>query len=326
MANSVTSYIEIIRTALHKYGMTSEDMELAGRVFTQFKKNGATRWLTYQTPALSYPTTHSALREISRNKSVATEYVAGLGFNTPKSLTVAGESDISGALAMLQYAPLVVKPEYGSLSRGVSRDVVSAEELESKLRGHLQEGDCSVIQEQVMGEEIRFVLIGKKLKAAILRKRPFVTGDGVLTIDQLIERENRNRLDIIDTMVPYPQLTSEMCDMRGLDRSYVPADGQEAVLGYGAMIMSGASMYDIVDSLDQGYRDMVESIAADMNADFIVIDIIVRNPSEFKDYWFIEFNTSPVLKLFYSCRDGKHFDAGRYLAEMIHEATDSKGN
>jgi glutathione synthase/RimK-type ligase-like ATP-grasp enzyme len=84
-------------------------------------------------------------------------------------------------------------------------------------------------------------------------------------------------------------------------------------------------MYDIINNLHQGYRETVEAIAKDMNADFIVVDIMLRDPGEFTNYWFIEFNTSPVLKLFYSCRDGGHFDAGRHLAEMINHATNPGG-
>ena len=52
----------------------------------------------------------------------------------------------------------------------------------------------------------------------------------------------------------------------------------------------------------------------------MVVDIMIQNlrqPHTKNNYAFIEFNTAPVLKLFYSCRDGKHYDVLPELAAMI---------
>lgn len=312
--------IDIIRSALLSRGFECEDMTLDSRSFSRFSEDGAVRWLTYHTPALAYPTTHNAIREISRNKTIATSYVNQLGYRTPKSITVSVEDGIDNALGILSNAPLIVKPESGSLSRGLKRNIVAETELRDCVKKCLSDGDTCVIQEQVAGEEIRFVAIGKKLVAAVMRKRPYVIGNGVSTVRDLIKAENRDRRNINNTMVPYPELTSDMLDMP-FDNDSIPTLDEEVVLGFGTMIMNGASMYNVIDEIHPGYCEMIEHISKSLGADFIAVDVIVDDYKRFDNYWFIEFNTSPVLRLFYSCRDGKHFDAGAVLAEMIDRAT-----
>jgi hypothetical protein len=41
-------------------------------------------------------------------------------------------------------------------------------------------------------------------------------------------------------------------------------------------------------------------------------------PQTEDNYTFIEFNTAPVLKMFYSCRDGNHYDILGDLVPMIN--------
>lgn len=318
-----TSNIAIMSAALGKNGFTWTDTDLDERPYRQFYKEGIPRWLTYWEPSLTYPTTHRALNEISRNKTAAYEYVAQLGYRTPRTVTVTRDNRQTESIQrLLTESPrVVVKPVYGSLSRGVVRGNTSASQIESVLDTAFETDKEVIVQEQVFGEEVRFVLIGGTLRAAILRQRPQVVGDGSSSVRELIDLENESRRSIHDVMVSYPLLDETNCDMTDVDYDSIPSEGQVVVLGYGSMIMNGASMYDIVDTVHPAYRSMTEHIARSLAADFIVIDVIISDVHSFDDYAFLEFNTSPVLRLFYSCRDGKHFDAASLLANLIEART-----
>lgn len=315
------SNIAIITQALVERGFAAEQLMINQTPFTRFSKDGHVRWLTYHSPALAYPTTHNAIRELSRNKSLASNYVASMGYSVPMTIRIDDCAQLVDHEEIIQNAPLIVKPVYGSLSRGVVRDIMTIDDLRSTVKEGLKRDNELVIQKQITGEEVRFVVIKQHLRAAILRKRPVVTGDGLSTVEQLIKNENDSRRAITNTMAIYPALDSSMLDRDDIAMDYIPREGEEVILGNGTMIMNGASMYNVLDIVHEGYRTMVEDIAKSIKADFIVIDIMTHDVAVFENYWFIEFNTSPVLKLFYSTRDGHHFDAAAELATMIEEAT-----
>ncbi len=89
---------------------------------------------------------------------------------------------------------------------------MTIDSLYDAVKSGLEQDSALVVQEQITGEEVRFVIIKQRLRAAILRKRPAVTGDGVSTIEQLLKNENDVRRTITDTMVTYPSLDISMCD------------------------------------------------------------------------------------------------------------------
>jgi uncharacterized protein (DUF1330 family) len=65
---------------------------------------------------------------------------------------------------------------------------------------------------------------------------------------------------------------------------------------------------------------VVENLVQTLGARFVVVDMMLQDytkPKTAANYAFIEFNTAPVLKLFYSCRDGKQYDVVAELAAMI---------
>ena len=318
-----TSNIGYIGDALGRLGFDQTVLTLGDSEYRQFHKDGAVRWITSISPALSYPTTHTVVRTLSRDKSLANSFINQLGYSIPKTVAQHLAGSREEAYTLLEaVGKIIVKPNMASMSRGLTLDITEQAQLDEALNALSASGDeDAVVQEQVYGDEIRFAVIDGELKGAILRQTARVVGDGVSTVAELIEQEDRAREAIQDTAVPYPSLTTIVSE-ETLSRVDIPAEGEVVQLAAGTMIRTGASMYDITTEIDPSYKTIVESIARSIPAGFIVIDLLVadyKQPADESPYWFIEFNTSPVLKLFYACRDGKHFDAAKYLAEFINK-------
>ncbi len=111
-----TSNIAIITQALVARGFVAEQFMIDQIPFTRFFKDGRVRWMTYHSPALAYPTTHNAIRELSRNKSLASDYVASMGYRVPMTIRIDDHTQLAHYEDIIQRAPLIVKPVYGSLS------------------------------------------------------------------------------------------------------------------------------------------------------------------------------------------------------------------
>lgn len=163
----------------------------------------------------------------------------------PETVRYASAADIPAAKAFLRAkARLVVKPQSAAHGDGVSMNITTEEALKAAvIRAEtISRGDGVLLQEQYLAPnpaEIRVLCINHKFIGAILRRPAYVTGDGKLSIAELIDAENsqpdrgepyRTRLSYIDK-----QRASEYL---GEAMNEVPQNGQEVrvmdVANYGA--------------------------------------------------------------------------------------------
>ena len=317
--------IDILKTSLEARGYASRTLLLGEpkKSFTQFSSSRSGRLLTVSTDSPLYPFPTASARIVANSKDIAYDLVAGIDISIPESVTVQLEDtllEVADAL-LIAHKRVIVKPNASSVSNGLTLDIKTTKQLHDAIAYARGFSDVVLVQRQVAGDEIRFVVIDGKVKAAILRQTPGVDGDGVNTLESLITKENDARRAIIDTAVKYPQIDESLVPLMNFDLSIIPADGERVELGKGTMIRSGASIYNVMTTVHLSYSEIAEKLAAQIGNGFVVVDTMIvdyTQPATAENYAFIEYNLTPALQLFYSCRDGKHFDvAGKYLAPMI---------
>lgn len=86
--------------------------------------------------------------------------------------------------------PLVVKPVDEAHWEGVYMNISSHWELEKILKNAFEKYNTLIIQEQIRGDEARILVYNHKVLTAYKRLPPTITGDGIHSIQQLIEIEN----------------------------------------------------------------------------------------------------------------------------------------
>ena len=311
---------KLLGRELGALGYVMSEEHDSNRLFVSYISPKGRIWRA-RAATIDYPFTSATVRALSKNKAEATKFVTLHGMHAPATIKVLGnEFDLKTVEKFLdRYGRVVVKPLNRSLSVGLTTDVTTSLQLQKAIKKAAKYSAEVLVQEQVFGEEVRFAVINGKVVSALLRRTPRVVGDGVSTIAELIEQENAERRKIDYTLVPYPQLTEELI-RRPVDMEKVPESGEVIELSRATMISKGCSVYDILGEIDESYVRLVESLVSDLDTGFIVVDIFIKNfrePASDANYWFIEFNTSPVLKLFYSCRDGNMHDILPTLAEAI---------
>ena len=295
------------------------------------------RQVTFTSPAgrawttsvakINYPFTTPTIGRIADNKEIAYDFAQSLGVSTPFTRLVTpgdavGPDQIEALLA--RYPKLIVKPANASLSHGLTLNIQSSEVLLAAVARARRHSTNVLIQQQVEGEEVRFIVLDGKVVAALLRRTARVIGDGVSTVAELIKRENRSRHNL-DVACTYPSLSAALIGEAALiDQTQLPL-GEVRELNRSTMIRSGASIYSVLDQVHPSYLATTEKLAASLGATFIVVDILLSDFSSAQtesNYWFIEFNTSPVLALCYDCRDGRMFDIVPMLAGAIDQWLD----
>lgn len=288
-------------------GYQAQELHIDGAEFARFTSPRGAVWMTDAT-RISYPMVHMSIAMTARDKILSSELVSSQGISIPESLTPSDELRIRELLE--EGRALVVKPSDGSGSKGLSLNIRSFEQLRSAIIEAEKVSEAAIIQEQVSGDELRFTIIDGEVASVLLRSTPRVIGDGHSTVRELIEKENNERSSLDIRYITYPQLTDELISSE-VDNSFIGEVGEVIELSRSTLVRGGASIYELHDTVHDSYKDIACRIAEFVGASFMTVDIIVHNyttPATDNNYWFLECNTAPSLRLYYSCRSGKNVD------------------
>src|SRR3954469_1142531 len=107
----------------------------------------------------------------------------------PKGILIKRTEELKEALEEIQF-PLVVKPVDGNHGRGITTNITTAADAIAAYVIATEVSDEIIVEEFIQGLDYRFLVIDFKLVAVAKRTPAMVMGDGVLTIQQLIDQTN----------------------------------------------------------------------------------------------------------------------------------------
>lgn len=315
-----TSSIRLLSQKLVQLGFSIEELPLAPEPYVVFTAPNGWRWLT-RARILAYPFTATATAHISRNKQLSYAFAERHGVVIPKTLVYPKDQKELDAF-LESYAPLIVKPLMSYGSHGVTLNITD----QSALRAALDEASLYaseiLVQQQFIGQEIRFTVLKGKVVSCILRETPRVVGDGSSSVAELIRKENAARAELNFDLVPYPPLDASLIPEHFLNDQTVPSAGEIVEFTKSTLVAGGGVMREVTADVHASYKQLVESLAGALNPDFLVIDMLVADhtrPRTDDNYVFLEFTTAPSLRLYYNVRSGQDYDVAAALANMIYE-------
>ena len=243
------------------------------------------------------------------NKNACSGFIRTLGFNTPREkyyvrkpniqITLNEmEKDLSDAQCNLGFTyPIVVKPNNLSQGEGVFIVHTQDECIRFAQEAFLK-SKIVLLQEYCKGNEYRIVVLKDKILQAYQRIAFHITGDGIQTIEQLInEKINSFRSYGRDKEVnPSDPRVIEHIQRAGYTMSTILDNGAKLRLQDIANLSLGGESVDVISNIDRKFRDMAISLARSLNLRLCGIDIIAENISSFEEgYQILEINSSPGL-------------------------------
>lgn len=313
---------KLLRKEFERRGYAFEEFHIQDKHYVRFTSPDNKSWLT-RAERISYPMNDAVVDAIATYKSLSYDFARRFGMNVPETIAVKkNESpDVEAIEHLLQtHASVIVKPEDSSLSKGLTINLRDVSAVIKAIQYAHSYSDAALIQQQVKGEEIRFVVLDGVIRSAILRETAGVMGDGSLTMDELIKKENSLRENLSFEYVGYPQLTANIITKQ-YDPTYIVPKGERVSLASSTMIKGGASIYDVLTEVHNSYLEIVTHFAQSIGAGFIVIDMFIEDYKTAltdTNAYLIEINKAPVVKLFYGTRDGRVFDAVPMIVDAIH--------
>jgi len=263
----------------------------------------------------------SAIAEsIAQDKELTKKLLSAAGVPVPLGRTISDIED--GWLAAEEIGlPVVVKPLDGNQGKGVTTNITNREQFEAAYASAMEYGDNLLVERYLPGADFRLLVIGNKLVAAARRDPPQVVGDGVKSVQQLVDLVN---LDPKRGSGHATSLTKIRIDdialgslaSQGFNAASVPPKGRRVHLRNNANLSTGGSATDVTDDVHPEVAARAVAAAQMIGLDICGVDLVcdsVLKPIEDQHGGIVEVNAAPGLRMHISPSFGK----GRQVGEAI---------
>jgi cyanophycin synthetase len=214
--------------------------------------------------------------------------------------------------------PVIVKPRFGSRGRHTLTHIHTEPELIHAFKIAKQLCPWVIVEEHLVGDVYRGTVIGGKLVGVLGGAPPRVTGDGVSTINQLIEKKNAAQVEGVGPF-KITSHTHEFLARLGYSLDTILSTEKTTDLTEKIGVRYGGSSEEVENyhpgvtrALEDAGRILKNSI---LGFDFIIPDI-TKDPATQK-WGIIECNSLPFINLHYDPLIGKTNNVARHVWDLF---------
>lgn len=202
--------------------------------------------------------------------------------------------------------PLVVKPRLGSRGRHTTTHISTIEELRAAFACATQLCRWVVIEEHLTGAVYRGTAVGGRLSGVLAGEPPRVCGDGIHTIEELVQTKNASRHDKVSPVVLGPQHRGFLA-RTGRTLASIPARDEVVDLIEKIGVSYGGHSAEVTTITHPGIQKILEHAAAVVDDPIIGFDFIIpditRAPVN-QQWGIIECNSMPFINLHHDPVEG----------------------
>jgi len=222
------------------------------------------------------------------------------------SFSIFYPGDISEIFSKFE-KPIIVKPRVGSRGRHTVTNIHTLEQFRHGVDVVKQISAFVAVEEHLDGDVCRATYVDGKLMGFYRGVSPFVVGDGIKSIEQLIGDKDEHRHERVEKV----QVNQEMKDYvarLGFNMNDVLPQGVRLSLTYRTGRLFGGTTREMLDELHPSFLSILNEAAAVVDLPVIGFDCIVPDPTKDANtqrWGIIECNTLPFIDLHYYALEGK---------------------
>lgn len=221
--------------------------------------------------------------------------------------------------------PVVVKPLNSNQGKGVTLNVKNEEEVRSAFSEAIKYTKIVLVEKYVKGKDYRVLVIGDKVSAVAERRPPFLLGDGVHSVRQLVEIENSNELRGNDHEKPLTKIKLDAVAKRvlanqGIDEDHIPASGETVYLRYNGNLSTGGTARECTSEIHPYNVGLAVKAAKAIGLDIAGIDITaedISKPIGDVNGAVIEINAAPGLRMHIYPSEGQTNNVASDILDMM---------
>lgn len=227
-----------------------------------------------------YPDLSAFAMYVTKNKSLMHDVLKFEGVPMPQYRLSSNFADLSAWIdnkGFFNEGGVVLKPNNAGLGKMVhfhlSEDNlrINFEEIFSKY------GNC-LIQECVLGEDVRVQVVGGRFFAACRRIPANIVGDGLKKVSELIDLKNVHKARYSSkNLIKVDDSVKAFLKKQGLNLDSVIEKGVTVFLRSASNIGLGGDPVDITNDIHSDYARLVERISLMINAKTFAVDFIASD-------------------------------------------------
>ncbi|GAB2966464.1 cyanophycin synthetase [Hymenobacter coalescens] len=268
-------------------------------------------------------TSHAAV-EIAGNKNRTKRMLRNAGVPVPRGTTVYDADELRQAIEELGF-PIVTKPLDGNHGKGASINLTSWKEALAGFKAAQVYSQAVIVEQFIEGFDFRLLVINGKLVAAAKRTPACVTGDGVHTIQELIDEINKDPRrgvghEKVLTRIKIDKHTQQILKARELTPKSVLPAGEILYLKSTANISTGGTATDVTDLVDPYNVLLAERVAGIVGLDICGIDVLTTDiaiPLNETRGAVIEVNAAPGFRMHISPAEGLPRNVAAPVVDML---------
>ena len=203
-------------------------------------------------------------------------FLAKLGFPVPQGEVVDTLDEAVEAAEEIGY-PVAVKPLGGHKGIGVTANVRDADELAAAFAR--AGGEDVIVETSLSGSDFRLLCVNGRFVAGLERRPPWVEGDGVSTIEQLIDHENATPERADSPVSPMGKIIKDEAmiaciEQQGYTRQSIPAAGAVVNLRKVANLSAGGVSIDVTPSVHVDNIVLAQEVARHFRLTCLGIDVM----------------------------------------------------
>jgi cyanophycin synthetase len=265
----------------------------------------------------------SAIGEgIARDKNLTKQLLSACGVPVPEGRVVESSAEAWKAAQDIGL-PVVVKPSDANHGRGVSLELGTQADIEAAFSVALAEGSEVIVERYVRGNEHRLLVVGGKLAAAARGESLWVTGDGVGSVEALIESQlncDPRRGETEDLPLETIRLEREPAMRLLLQRQGLAGDAVP-ILGQRVLIQRNGNMcIDCTPDVHPEVAAMAVLAAKVVGLDIAGIDMVaedISRPLQAQRGAIVEVNAGPGLLMHLKPAVGTPQPVGRAIVDHL---------
>ena len=269
-------------------------------------------------------TTGSIAVDIACDKEETKNLLQAAEIPVPKGTIIRTLEDLEEAVEDYGY-PLVLKPIDGNHGKGATTNIINWGQAIKALEAAQIYGRSVICEKFITGYDFRVLVINHKFICAALRTPASVVGDGVNTIQWLVDEVNKDPRrgfghEKVLTSIKIDNFTHKMLEELNYTLETVPPKGGLVLLKPTANLSTGGTSTDVTDEVHSANIFMAERISKIIGLDICGIDIMaddLRNPITENGGAVLEVNAAPGFRMHIEPTVGLPRNVSEPVIEML---------
>ena len=219
--------------------------------------------------------------------------------------------------------PVITKPNIGSRSRHTMIHINTKKDLLIGFRKAKKLSPLVVVEEELNGYLFRGTLVGEKLVGVVRRDQPEVIGDGVHTLRELMEEENKRseRNGPIFHKIIVDKETEIELKRENITLEDIPAKGKVVTFSQKTSRGCGGTTTEVTDIIHPDNKEMLEHLGKFLKDPLVGVDFIMEDITkswrEEQHCGIIECNSCPFIDLHHYPLFGKPNNVAGKLWDLV---------